>query len=86
MTMIQWPASTEADIVGYWIYRDGNTVPLNSVRIPQAGAPQFRDSGLTNGRSYSYRVAAEDLANQIGPKSNPVTATPQAGPGWTLNP
>jgi hypothetical protein len=86
MNTLSWPASSETDIVGYWIYRDGSNTPLNPIRVPLSTSLQFRDIGLTNGRSYSYRVAAEDQAAQIGPKSQPVSVTPQAGPGWTLNP
>ena len=40
----------------------------------------WTDRGVTNGRTYTYRVAAATTAG-TGPTSAPVTATPAAAPG-----
>jgi parallel beta-helix repeat protein len=79
---LSWVPSAASDTVGYWVYRDNSSLPLNSQLIPNAVLPQFVDLGLTNARSYSYRVAAQDAAGNIGPKSDAVSAKPVAGPEW----
>jgi hypothetical protein len=78
---LHWNPLPDADIAGYWIYRDGNPTPLNMILVDPT-ADQFTDIGLTNGRTYDYQVSAEDLAGQRGPLSPAVESSPQAGPQW----
>ncbi len=70
---LTWQAVPNA--IGYFVYRDGNEQPLNHKPVNEAA---FTDIGLTNGRSYSYTIAAVDASNQPGPKSAPVTAAPKS--------
>ncbi|HVO70193.1 MAG TPA: hypothetical protein VMT24_09110 [Aggregatilineaceae bacterium] len=74
MVKLTWsPAPTAT---GYFIYRDGNQVPLNPKPIPQSA---YDDIGLTNGRTYSYVVAAVDEAGKIIQRSEAVPIIPKAG-------
>ena len=62
---LSWSASTDlpspggSGIGGYYVYRNGNTAtPIASVR----SGTGFTDSGLSPNTSYTYQVAAFDLA------------------------
>ncbi len=68
---LTWQAVPSA--VGYFVYRDGNEGPLNLKPVAET---TFTDIGLTNGRTYTYTVAASDAANQPGPPSAPISAVP----------
>jgi chitodextrinase len=51
---LSWNASTDnGSVVGYRVYRDGS-------EIATATSTSYSDTGVTNGRSYSYRVTAVD--------------------------
>jgi hypothetical protein len=76
---LSWSAPADdggSAITGYVVYRDGTEV----------GSPagtSFHDSGLTNGTTYGYTVAAVNGIG-TGPQSSPaVDATPQAAPTVT---
>jgi len=60
---------------GYFVFRDNNSTPLNPTPIAE---PQYEDIGLTNGRAYTYTVAAVTPDGQIGPPSAPIQAAPQS--------
>lgn len=79
---LRWNPNPEANVRGYQIYRDGSPAPLNFVLVLPSPSPVFVDIGLTNGRRYRYRVAAENTSGVVGPQSPPVEASPAAGPGW----
>lgn len=68
--VVSWTASTDAvGVTGYRIYRGGTLV----------GSPTgtaYTDTGLTNGTTYSYTVAAIDAAGNLSATSSAVTATP----------
>jgi hypothetical protein len=47
-----------ANLHGFNIYRDGGTVPVYQVDYFDGMELEWRDTGLTNGREYSYRMRA----------------------------
>ena len=70
---LSWQAVPEAG--GYFVYRDHGSVPLHPTPIAEA---HYEDIGLTNGRTYTYTVAAVTRDGQIGPPSAPIQAAPQS--------
>ncbi|MFZ2655052.1 MAG: CARDB domain-containing protein, partial [Victivallales bacterium] len=70
---LSWTASTEPDIFGYNIYRNGAKI-TNSVLL----STEFIDSGLTNGQSYSYKFTAVDLYGSESGFSQEISLTPQS--------
>jgi len=55
----------------YNIYRDGSALTTTSTNF-------YRDTGLTNGQSYSYQISAVNIYNMEGEKSNSVSCIPTA--------
>ena len=70
---LNWPAVAGAS--GYYVYRDGSATPLNATSLAER---QYSDIGLTNGKSYTYQVAALDQAGLILAHSAALSATPKA--------
>ena len=50
-------------------------MPLNPTPITET---TYEDIGLTNGRPYTYPVAAADASGQAGPMSTPIEAAPKS--------
>jgi len=76
---LSWTAPTydgSNAITGYAIIVDGSTKPINTPTT----ATTFTVTGLTNGTSYTFQVAAIN-ANGSGGGSDPATATPSTVPG-----
>lgn len=67
--LLAWKPSTEADLAGYRVYRDGQLL----VTVETAA---HADLGLANGTTYTYQVSAVDLAGHEGPKSDAVSGVP----------
>jgi uncharacterized protein (DUF1800 family)/fibronectin type 3 domain-containing protein len=65
-----------ANALGYYIFRLTNGT---FTKIATTAATTYRNTGLTNGTTYSYRVAAYNDGGR-GPFSSIVTATPIAPP------
>jgi hypothetical protein len=66
---VVWYPDTEADLVGYNIFRHeegGQPVKLNSVPVK---APAFRDTNVQSGKKYFYSVSAVDDRNNESLKS-----------------
>ncbi|HEY6508827.1 MAG TPA: fibronectin type III domain-containing protein, partial [Vicinamibacterales bacterium] len=74
---LSWNAVTGA--TGYSVFRSTNGGAFGATPVTTVTNPSFKNSGLTNGVAYSYRVAARNGAGD-GPQSEPVTATPNAPP------
>ena len=70
---LSWPPVPTA--AGYLIYRDGSQVPLNPKPITD---PTYEDIGLTNGRIYSYTVAAVDTSGKTILQSADIKASPKS--------
>ena len=86
VTLVWNPASDNVAVTGYRVYRDG-------APVASPGTAGHTDSGLTNGRAYTYGVAAVDAAGNVsatatisatpkGPAAKDVTA-PSAPPAFT---
>jgi hypothetical protein len=76
---LSWTASTSGGPASYNIYRgtksDGEaTTPVATV---SGSTTTFNDSGLTNGKTYYYNVAAANSTG-VSPDSNEVSVTPAA--------
>jgi fibronectin type 3 domain-containing protein len=76
---LSWAASTSGSPASYNIYRgtksDGEaTTPIATV---SGTTTAFNDSGLTNGKTYYYNVAASNSVG-VSPDSNEVSTTPAA--------
>ena len=70
----QAPASDGgAPVTGYAVFRDG--APL----VSSGTETTYRDGTVTNGQTYTYKVAAQNRVGQ-GPFSNEATATPDLRP------
>ena len=69
---LRWRASTDnVKVAGYRVFRDGG-------KVAQVSAPAFTDTGLTDGKTYAYRVDAFDAAGNSSALSAPVSAKPVA--------
>lgn len=70
--------SPVANAMGYRIIRSTEDIPdfIFTVDAPQAN---FDDSGLSNGTTYTYTIAAFDETG-VGPSSAPASSTPVAPP------
>lgn len=79
---LSWNAVTGA--TGYSVFRSTNGGPFGPTPLTTATNPTFKNTGLTNGVAYSYRVAARNGAGD-GPLSAAVTATPNAPPPAPTN-
>jgi hypothetical protein len=72
---LSWNASTDSvGVSGYDVYRGGT-------RIAQTSGTSYIDTGLTDGTTYTYTVAAYDAAGNTSAQSGPVSATPVAPSG-----
>jgi chitodextrinase len=71
---LTWTAATDnVGVTGYVLSRGG-------VQINQPTGLTFTDSGLTDGTSYTYAIAATDAAGNVGPTSTVTITTPDVTP------
>jgi len=65
--VLSWNAATDnIGVVGYYIYRNGNKIPLSNIFT----ATSYTDTGLIPGNSFNYKVVAYDA---VGNTSNSTT-------------
>jgi chitodextrinase len=70
---LTWGAATDDNgVTKYLVYRDGTQVGSST-------STTYSDTGLTELTSYSYTVYATDGAGNVGPASDPSTATTPDG-------
>jgi chitodextrinase len=69
VTLVWNPASDNVAVTGYRVYRDG-------ALVASPGATGHTDAGLTNGRAYTYGVAAVDGAGNVSATAT-ISATPK---------
>ncbi len=67
-----------ADATAYRIFRSSDAAPEWKL-VAKVTTLTFKNTGLTNGVTYSYRVAANNMGGD-GPSTDTVTATPVAAP------
>src|SRR5262249_28474145 len=81
---LSWGAASDnVGVTGYRIDRcqgSGCTSFSHLVQLTGTGTT-YSDTGLAGGTSYSYQVRAMDAAGNLGPTSNPATATTQSTAG-----
>ena len=78
---LSWGASTTSGIAGYRVYRTTTgTWSATPIGTTSGSTLTYRDSGLTDGTAYSYRVTAYTTAGDQSSPSNVVSATPVAPP------
>src|SRR5467141_707197 len=78
---LSWAASTDnVGVTGYMVERCQGAACSNFAQIAALTTTTFGDSGLISSSSYSYRVRANDAANNASPYSSIATASTMAGP------
>jgi len=55
---ITWNPSAASDFVEYWLYRNSTTELWSRIATPTTAS--YQDMGLTNGKTYWYKVSAVD--------------------------
>jgi hypothetical protein len=75
---LDWPDSVETDLAGYHVFRRNADGTWPSAPTAITSASTWSDSGVANGRTYTYRVAAVDASGNVGAPSPIGSATPQA--------
>jgi len=83
---LTWTASTDnVGVTGYRIERCSGASCTTFTQIgTTTGATTFSDTGLTASTSYSYRVRANDAANNLSAYSNTSSATTSASGGTSI--
>src|SRR5206468_2937345 len=69
---------------GYVVERCAGAGCSTFAQLGTSAATSFNDTGLTASTSYSYRVRANDAANNLGPYSATATAVTTGPPDLTL--
>ncbi|HEV2397944.1 MAG TPA: IPT/TIG domain-containing protein [Candidatus Sulfotelmatobacter sp.] len=72
-----WMPSTETGgmIGNYLVERCLGAPCSNFAQVGTSATTTYKDTGVTNGNTYSYRVRSSDAASNLGPYSNVATAT-----------
>jgi hypothetical protein len=75
---LDWPDGPEADLAGYAVYRATEPGgPSALAGTTTRGVSSFTDTGVTNGTTYYYGVAARDTADNESARSVEAAATPR---------
>lgn len=84
---LSWDASTNPGTVGYHVYRSDASLGTETTltTVPTAFTT-FIDTGLTNGRTYWYRVAAVDDSDAAGAASVEVAGSPELVANFEASP
>jgi VCBS repeat-containing protein len=75
--ILDWNDNSEGDLDGYRVYRS-TTSGSGYSQVADVSSSAHTDSGLTNGTTYYYVVAAYDTSDNESGYSNEASATPQA--------
>jgi len=68
---LSWTPDTEADLMGYYVYRALGDAPL--VRLGGLlDTPAYTDRAVESGKEYRYAVSAIDQSGNESPQSSPV--------------
>jgi hypothetical protein len=73
---LSWTASSETGgtVAAYLIERCSGAACSNFAQVNTTTSNSFSDAGLASGTSYSYRVRAQDTANNVSAYSNTASA------------
>jgi regulation of enolase protein 1 (concanavalin A-like superfamily) len=76
------PASGGTGVAGYFVYRNGTSTPIATVKA----STSFTDTGLTSGTTYTYQVAAFDGATpaNVSARTAAISATTTTEPPSAL--
>ena len=81
---LSWPAATDnLGVTGYQVERCQG-VGCTTFALIASPTTSYRDTGLTPGTSYSYRVRAQDATGNLSPYSPIITATTGGAPAGGL--
>ena len=82
---ISWNANSETDLAGYNVYKSETSgTGYNQITTSTQTSSShtgLRDSSVTNGTQYFYKISAEDTTGNESAFSSEVSATPQAAGG-----
>ena len=56
-----WNPNSEVDFAGYYVYRREGSGVYRRLTLELLPTPIYRDTGIVEGRTYSYRVTALDI-------------------------
>ena len=80
--VISWNANSETDLAGYNVYRSETSGSGHTLLTQTSSSNDgLRDSSVTNGTQYFYKISAEDTTGNESAFSSEVSATPQAAGG-----
>ena len=77
-----------ADATSYSVFRTEGVFACDfgKVKLGETAGTTWSDTGLQNGRQYSYVVIPTSSASCFGPASACTTVAPAAGPGLDIDP
>ncbi|MBN1380314.1 MAG: DUF799 family lipoprotein [Deltaproteobacteria bacterium] len=82
LNILRWEKSSASDLAGYCIYR--SATPLSGFQaVGKTEFNEYRDEGLTNFRTYYYKITALDRAGNESETSDTLPGMPVA-PGPTF--
>jgi gliding motility-associated-like protein len=76
--VLNWEANSEEDLTSYRVYRGTSANPTTLFTTVNQPAHTYTNTGLINGNSYYYRIAAVDAYGNESGYSTEVSAKPQA--------
>ncbi len=89
---LSWNENTETDLAGYTVLRSTSEGgPYDTQVADSLSAAFYTDETVTNGTAYYYVVTASDQNDNVSPRSNEATATPEElnmptpSAYWTFN-
>ncbi len=81
---LSWPAATDnVGVTGYQVERCQGASCSTFAQIATPSATSYKDTGVTAGNTYNYRVRATDAAGNLGnysPTANATTPAPDTTP------
>jgi hypothetical protein len=79
---LDWNNNTESDLAGYRVYRRNSDGTWPATPLAGTSTSAYTDTGLANGTTYTYRVAAYDAASPPNESaaSSEASATPTPAP------
>ena len=76
-SLLTWTANTDNDIQFYKIYADTSASPVISLITVGSVVQSYTHNGLTNRKTYYYRISAIDIAGNESTVSSDVVVSPK---------